>query len=41
MTQGVVLKDKLGDAPQLEVIYKKEELSLKDGLCSSISQPSQ
>jgi len=32
MTQGLVLKGKLGDVPELEVIYKKEEVSLKDSL---------
>lgn len=30
--EGLVLKGKFGDVTQLEVIYKKEELSLKDSL---------
>lgn len=33
MAQGLVSKGKLRDVPQLEIVYEKEELSLKDSLC--------
>lgn len=32
-TQGLMSKCKLGDVPQPETVYEKEELSLKDRLC--------